>query len=386
MTELSTRLHEMGWQITAYCAKPSWGNTAANEMSAQTSYQGVNIIRVPTLGRQQSSLLSRALFALSFLLATGWQLWRNRHHHSGLVLTTNPPFLGLLGWLFSWLAGKPYLLIVYDVYPDIAVNLGVLSPRSLLTRVWHRITRLIFRNAAALVVIGRDMAEIVRQKLPAHVHDRIVLIPNWSDERGVRPVPVAANRFRQEQGINGQFVVQYAGRMGRTHNLEPLLAAAALMSNEPVLFQFIGEGAKKAQLQALAQAQQLGNVVFLPYQPMERLADMLSAADLAVVCLDSAFTRLSVPSKTYGILASGTPVLGFLDADSEIGQLIRETHCGVVLETPAAAAIAALIRTLYNEPQQRATMAEAGRVTFLQQYTLTHAAQAYDKVLTAMLT
>jgi len=385
MTELATRLSEMGWQITVYCAWPSWGTETA-DTTPITEYQGVQIIRVPTIGDQQSSLLSRALFALSFLVSTGWRVWREREQFSGLVLTTNPPFLGLLGWLFSVLFGKPYLLIVYDVYPDIAVNLGVLSPQSLITRIWARVTRLIFRHAAVLVVIGRDMAKVVREKVPLAGHGRIILIPNWSDERHIQPIPAEANRFRQELGLNGRFVVQYAGRMGRTHNLEPLLEAARMMADEPVHFQFIGEGAKKASLEKLAEQYKLQNVSFLPHQPMNRLAEMLSAADLAVVCLEPAFTGLSVPSKSYGILASGTPILGFMDAENEISQMIQETGCGLVLEEPDEGQVTAVIRTLRNNPQQCRTMAQAGRTTFLRCYTLEHAAQAYDKALSAMLT
>jgi glycosyltransferase involved in cell wall biosynthesis len=291
----------------------------------------------------------------------------------------------LLGVLFARLLGKPYLLIVYDIYPDIAVNLGLLAPRTFLTRYWDWVTRLIFRHAAVLVVIGRDMADIVCAKVPPHIRPRVTLIPNWSDERHIRPMPHEKNPFREEQGLNGHFVVQYAGRMGRTHNLEPLIETAKALAGEPIVFQFIGEGAKKPKLQALAQKYNLDNVVFLPYQPMERLPEMLSAADLAVVCLEKSFTGLSVPSKAYGILASGTPILGFMADHSEISRVVRETGCGLTIEEPAPAQLTAVVRALKNDPQQRQEMADAGRLAFLRHYTLTRAAEAYDRVLNDML-
>ena len=158
------------------------------------------------------------------------------------------------------------------------------------------------------------------------------MIPNWSDERRVRPVPAAANTFRREHGLNGQLVVQYAGRIGEKHNLEPLIDAARLLSDTDVLFQFIGEGAKRSKLEALVADSGLANVQFLPYQPMERLGEMLSAADLAVVCLETGHTGISVPSKAYGVIASATPIIGILDPDGEIGQMIKETGCGVLVE------------------------------------------------------
>ena len=384
MTELAERLTELGWQITVYCARPSWGSEQES-VSPRMTYKGIEIIRVGTLGEQKKNLLSRALFALSFLWGVIVQLWRERKQFPAVVVTTNPPFLGLVGWLFSTLFRLPYLLIVYDIYPEIAVNLEVLSPRSLITKVWYRVTRLIFRKAAVLVVIGRDMERIVKEKLPASQHDRVVLIPNWSDEKRVKPVPKNENSFRQEQNINGEFVVQYAGRMGRTHNLEPLIEAARQLADENILFQFVGDGAKKATLQQMVADYNLTNVQFLAYQPMERLADMLSAADLALVCLDDAFTGLSVPSKSYGIMASGTPILGFVRPDSEIGLMITEEECGLILPTPQAEQIVQAIRRFLRDPQALAAMSSAGYQAFLEKYTLSHAALAYDAALASLV-
>jgi glycosyltransferase involved in cell wall biosynthesis len=112
---------------------------------------------------------------------------------------------------------------------------------------------------------------------------------------------------------------------------------------------------------------------------------MLSAADLAVVCLDTCFSGLSVPSKSYGVIASGTPLLGMLDPGSEIGQLITETACGLVICEPSAKQIAAAIQELSEHPARCRAMADAGRRAFLERYTLAHAARAYDTALTALI-
>ncbi|HXF35620.1 MAG TPA: glycosyltransferase family 4 protein, partial [Actinomycetota bacterium] len=301
-----------------------------------------------------------------------------------MVLTTNPPFLGLVGQLFSRLLRRPYLLIVYDVFPEFAISLGALSAGSPVARAWHRVTRSILASAAVVVVIGRDMEDLIRRKLPASRQDRVVVIPNWSDERRVRPVPREANAFRREHGLDGRFVVQYAGRLGEKHNLEPLVEAARILRGTDVLFQFVGEGAKKPRLQALAAQLGLDNVQFLPYQPMDRLAETLSAADLAVVCLETGHTGISVPSKAYGVIASGTPILGLLDPDGEIGQMVKETGCGVLVE-PDPVEIAEAIRRLMDEEGTRRAMGEAGRSAFLERYTLGHAARAYDAALRSML-
>jgi glycosyltransferase involved in cell wall biosynthesis len=387
MTELMTRLTELGWHVVVYCAKPIWGEEAdeGRPVPPRILYRGVRILRLPTIGKHRGSLLSRGIFAVSFMFGVAVRLLADRDEYDGLVITTDPPFLGVLGWIYWHLLRKPYMLIVYDVFPDIAINLGVVSPRSWFARAWGMATKLMLRGASVIVVIGRDMAEIVRRKVPRRRHDRIVLIPNWSDERRVRPVPRESNAFRAEHELDHHFVVQYAGRFGRTHNVEQLLDAAGQLVDTNAIFQFVGDGWKKDRLERLAAEGRLRNVRFLPYQPMDRLAEMLSAADLAVVCLGTPFTGLSVPSKTYGILASGTPILGLLDPDSEIGRMIDETGCGVTLGDPDPDRIAAVIRELMADPARRRSMSEAGRRAFLERYSLERSTRAYDEALSSMI-
>jgi glycosyltransferase involved in cell wall biosynthesis len=386
MTELATRLTELGWHITVYAAKPAWGSEgdASESAAKELVYEGVRILRVPTIASQRGSLIDKALAAVSFALSVSWAVWRDRRHYDGMVITTNPPFMGALGWLFTRVYRRPYLLIVYDVFPEFAISLGVLKPDSLLTRGWRWLTGAILANASVVVVIGRDMADLIRRKMPPRRHDRVVLIPNWSDERHVRPVPPEGNSFRGEHGLDGRFVVQYSGRLGEKHNLEPLIDAARMLSDTNVLFQFVGEGAKKPKLQEMVSRYRLTNVQFLPYQPMDRLAETLSAGDISVVCLETGHTGISVPSKAYGVMAAGTPILGMLDPVGEIAQTIKETGCGVLVDANPDD-VAATIRDLIADPARTEAMGRAAREAFLEKYTLTHAAEAYDRALAAML-
>ena len=385
MTELATRLAELGWQITVLTSKPSWGtdDPDAGPVPSEMVYRDVRIVRVPTFGSQSGSLVSKAVSAISFVPSVAWALWRRRADYHSLVMTTNPPFVGVLGWIVSRVFRRPYLVIVYDVFPEFAISLGVVSAESWLAELWRRTTRLILCEAAATVVIGRDMKALIEQKMPTRLHYRIVMIPNWSDERHVRPVPTAANTFRKQHASEDTFIVQYAGRLGDKHSLEPLIDAARLLRETNVLFQFVGEGAKKRKLETLVEEHGLRNVQFLPYQPMHRLAEMLSAADLSVVCLERGHTGISVPSKAYGVLASGTPIVGILDPEGEIGQMIAETDCGVLVE-PNGEALATVIQKLMTDEVAMAGMSDAGRRVFLEKYTLAKAAAAYDSVLSSL--
>lgn len=382
MTELATGLAEKGWTVTVYCAQPSLGISFSNSKAPSLlENKGVKIRRVQSFGSHSRNIFARLLFAMSYIASTAWTVFRDRRYYSGLIVTTNPPFLGLVARFMKLVCHKPYIFIVHDVYPDTAVKLGVMSSTSMLTHIWERITRSILRGADAVVVIGRDMEDVVRQKLEKASSHHIVLIHNWSDEQTVYPIPQERNTFFNEHVPKGWFVVQYSGRMGKTHNLEPLIEAAALLMNEPVFFQFIGDGSKRDILYELAQARGLTNIEFLPYQPMSKLAEVLSTADLAVVCLESSHTGLSVPSKTYGIMASGTPTLGFLALDSEIGRTITDNDCGVVVCNPNGAEVAGIIRDLIQTPDRLREMGTKAYRAFQDNYTLARAVQRYNDLM-----
>ena len=382
MTELSLALRKLGWNITVCCAQPSLSIEKENETApGEMDLQGIRIVRVPTMGSYSKGFMARMSFSVTYLLSSLLFTIKNNRSYDGLLITTNPPFLGLIGRMASKLMAKPYVLIVYDIYPDIPIRLGLIRSDSLISFFWDRLSRFVLRGAGCNVVIGRDMERIISARLGPFSQDKTCFIPNWSDEEMVYPVPRDQNAFRKEYSQENQVVVQYSGRMARTHNLEPLIGAAEMMRNDPVCFQFIGDGAKKKALQALAYDKGLKNIRFLPYQPIDRLKEVLSAADLAVVCLDHLFTGLSVPSKTYGILASATPILAFVDKESEIGRTIIENRCGMVLPNPSAEQVAETIRQVIDDPGSLKEMGRRGYQAFKREYTLDIAAHRYSLLL-----
>jgi glycosyltransferase involved in cell wall biosynthesis len=378
MTDLAEVLAARGISVTVICGSPVLSEASAKGLPSRSTRGGVAIERVAGARTYHYGMLGRGLSAVTLIIASAWRVLRRRSDYDGVVVTTDPPFIGLVGWLFSRVFQMRYVAVVYDVYPDTAIRLGVVSADSVAGRLWNRATRAILNRAERVVVIGRDMQRVIAKKLAADRHGRIRLIANWTNERTVRPVDRDCNDFRREHGLSGHYVVQYSGRLGRTHNIEPLVEAAAELENEGVVVQIIGDGAKGAALRRLARSR---NVQFLPYQPLDRLAQVLAAADLGVVCLGSSFTGLSVPSKAYGILAAGVPVLGMLDEDSEIGRMLVEHDCGVVVPNATAADIVRVVRRLRAEPGRDEQLGRNARSAFLAHYTLARAAGEYEALL-----
>lgn len=383
MTELATGLRAKDWRVAAYAARPTSSLVDAEDprVRRQSTYEGVEVNRVTAFGGHRKGIVSRLLFGVTYLVAVLFAVFQDRDRLDALVVTTNPPFIGLVGCLAARVLDIPYAVLVHDVYPDLAVQMGILDADSVQARLWSGITNMTLRRASGIIVLGDDMKTIIERKMDSS-EAPIEVIQNWSDDRSMHPVPDEENSFLHEHDLTSRFTVVYSGNMGRTHNLEPLLEAASELREDPRFrFLLIGDGAKKERLKQMAMRRQLENVSFLPYQPKERLPEVLSAADLSVVCLDSRYTGLSVPSKTYGILATGTAVLGLLDEESEIGQTILRHGCGVVVEDATGADVAAVLRRLVNNPDQVREQSEAARSTFVQRFTRRNAVDQYDQFL-----
>ncbi|MTI88125.1 MAG: glycosyltransferase family 4 protein [Balneolaceae bacterium] len=377
MTELSEALTEKGVDITVFCAPPvhdieNWNQ----EVPRSTKYNGIHIRRAKTLGKHKSGLLYRLLFAFTYMIQTFFYTWRGRKKFDGILVGTNPPFLGIVTLIMKKVFGVKYSVIVYDVYPEYANNLGVIKHNSLISRIWFWITKSILSNSIANITIGRDMQKLIDKKtINSDVTN--VIIPNWSDESVIKPQKNKINSFRKELGLKNELIVLYSGTMNKSHNLEPLLDAAELLKDESIIFVFVGEGSNKENLIKLSKDKSLNKVRFLPFQPKSKLPDVLGSCDISVVCLNKKWTGISVPSKTYGIMAAGRPVMAFLEENSEIGLTINENNCGLVFENPTPKEIAEYLlkyeknRDLLNE------MGENSYEAFINNYTLDKSSEKY---------
>jgi len=383
ITELATGLAQSGYEVIVYCTQPMLAQDAKPAPSHMT-YQNVDITRIPTIGNH-NTLWQRGLFALSFLLGVLTKLFHNRQQIGSVIITTSPPIIGFTAWLFNLLTTIPYLTIVHDVYPDIATRLDVLKPWSIWTYVWEKCTQLILNRSQEIVVIGRDMGPVIKQKLVLESKPKLYYIPNWANPQRIRPIPRQENRFIRKHQLEDFFIVQYAGRLGRLHSLAPLIKAAERLIDKPILFQFIGDGAGRVALESMVSRLKLNNVQFLPYQPIDTLDHVLSAADIGVVRLDEDFTGLAVPSKSYGIMAAGTPILALVALESEIGQMVVETSCGIVLPYAHDEQIADAINDMLACPTYCKQMGRNGRLAFLQHYTLDHALDRYKPIIERQL-
>jgi glycosyltransferase involved in cell wall biosynthesis len=274
------------------------------------------------------------------------------------VLTvTNPPSLPFLAMLACRWKGARCVLLIHDVYPEAAVVAGLLRPGSLIPRFLDRCVRWLYRSVDKIIVLGRDMQELVRSKIDAATP--IDVITNWADLDSIHPMPRDENPLLKETGLTDKFVIQYAGNMGAVHDIETLVRAAVLLRNEPrIHFLMIGSGSKRAWLQSAIQKEQLTNITILPPRPRNESLIFLNACDAAISVFPPGMLGVSVPSRTYNILASGKPIVAVADPGSELALVIDEEQIGWVVKPRDAEGLAAAIRDAASSP---ATIDEMGR-------------------------
>lgn len=273
------------------------------------------------------------------------------------VLAVSPPLtLGLTGWAIARARKGALVFNVQDVFPDVAVELGVLKEGPLLDAT-RRLERFCYERADAVTVLSEELQENVRDKTSRP--DKVRVIPNFVDTIAIAPTG-HENAYRREHGLEGKIVVMYAGNVGLSQSLDIVVeAAAALAHEDDLVFLINGQGAARKELEKRARG--LTNVRFVDMQPAERLPEVLAAADIHLVPLKRGLARSSVPSKTYSILAAARPLIASVDRGSEVARLVEAAEAGIAVPPQDAEALTKAIRRLLEVPAERARMGQNGR-------------------------
>lgn len=328
LTELAVDLERDGLEVSAYTGQPSYHRR--KKCPGKETYRGVRIYRLFSTQFSKDHLPGRLLNGLTFSATVLARLLFSRRRHV-LLVTTNPPFIPWVAWLIQLLRRYKYIVLVHDIYPDVAVRLGYMGEGSLVARVWKWLNRRAYGRASAMIVLGEQMRRVIEnssaQLPPVHV------IHNWADGSQIRPVAKKLNPFVKRHGLEGKLVVLYSGNLGQAHELETLVEAAERLKDlHELVILFIGQGARKAKLMSIVAERHLGNVLFLPPVPYEELPYSLTAGDVGVVTLERGVEGLCEPSKLYGYLAAGLAILALVGENSEVAAIVKKHRCGYRLD------------------------------------------------------
>lgn len=290
-----------------------------------------------------------------------------------VVYVTNPP----LSYLLSLCLKNPFSIIVYDIYPDALTNIGI-KKTNFLYKKWEKWNNKLFAKADKIFTLSDGM----KKQLSSYTdNDRIVSIPNWSASTKLHPINKEENIFIKRHNLTDQFIVLYSGNIGNTHNVEYIIEVAKkLKEYNNIQFLIIGEGGKKKTLENKVAEYELSNCSFLTWQNVDMMPYSLASADVAVVTLNDDTAALSVPSKTYNLLAVGTPLLCIASEKTELYKLVSEYNNGKCFDKNDVAEMSEYILNIYNNPILKNELSR-NSLEASKQYTYKNAEQYVQKLL-----
>jgi len=318
---------------------------------------GVRVVRTYLYAAPNKGIVKRSLCYASFMVSSVVQGYRPLGRPDVLV-ATSPQFLALLsGWTLSRLEGVPLVAEIRDLWPDSIVAVGALPAGSLPIRALSRLERFMYGQADLLVSVTRSFVPF----LTARGARRVVVIPNGADTTHFVPGEDRES-LRRRFGLTGRFVACFAGTLGMAHGLDTVLDAAGLLSarRPDVLFWLVGEGARRAELEAEARRRGLSNVRFEGQLPRREMPGVLAAADAALVLLrPSPLFDTVLPSKMFEAMAAGCPVI--LGVRGEARQLLEESGAGWAVEPGSAQELAATVASVAGDAVEARRRGVAGR-------------------------
>jgi colanic acid biosynthesis glycosyl transferase WcaI len=389
MTRIVGELAERGHEVHVVTALPWYRDHAveagweARVGATETTTWGTITRLNPFAGSDKRNLLRRAcgFVAFSALAAVAGVSAGGVFRHVDAVIAMSPPLtMGLTGRLVAWSHRAPLVFNIQDVFPDAAVRTGTISPATRTGRAViaaaSRLERVSYRLADAVTVLSDDLADNVRGKLPDSRAAKVRMIPNFVDTEAIVPAD-RMTAYRADLGIGTEPVVLYAGNVGFSQSLDLVLEAARRLPD--VTFVINGEGSRRDEL--AEQAAGIANVRFGRYVPDERLVELLATGDIHLVPLRAGLAAVSVPSKTYSILAAGRPVVASIDPGTEVPRILEASGGGVAVPPDDPDALTDAIRALVGDRGRIEAMGNAARAWIERAASPSAVAGSYERLI-----
>ncbi len=380
-TMLCRNLVQLGHQVTILTMVPHYPSGRVppayrGKWASKSIENGVEVIRVGLPSVDRTNLVQRLWQFVCYQVGATLAGLGKKYD---VVMAASP---SLIMWLpfavFVTLPRKPAVYSIFDVYPSVGVTLGIFRNKAVIAFV-SGLEKFCLKNARVVRTISESFKpELRAMGVP---DEKMALVYDWVDTDLIKPLP-HDNSFAREHDLTGRFVVLYAGNVGLSQGLEHVLTAAEkLTAEKDITFVIVGEGASREHLMAEAERRQLRNVKFIPFQPRQRLPEVLASADISLISLQRGIGLGSLPSKTFSILASGRPIVACIDEESETRSLIERAEAGLCVPPEDPQSLVNAILSLKNDKDLRQRMGRNGRLWAEAHHSPQAGAKKIEKIL-----
>ena len=364
--DLPMRLSEQGWDVTLVISRAEYRKKG---VTLEQHFAGTNV-RVKRVGLpwpgEVSKRIPKTLVMLSYCIAACFQILFSKTDLR--VFLTQPPCFSNIGRFKKRFSKQEYVCVLMDLYPEVIFANNLMKEGSFLGKRLSKLAKGSRASAGKLVTIGRDMTGYLVET--GIVADKLAYIPNWAGVETPAMVPHESNSLRAEWGYTkDDFLVIYSGNMGVSHHFDELLGAAMeFKDHDRIKFVFIGEGPRKKEVREFQDKYNLPNVRIMGYQPMSRLIESLSSADVHFISLKDGFGGLVVPSKVFGVLSVGRPIIFQGATESEISKMLVDHECGVQVDIGDQSNVSAQIQSYANDQEKAQANGERAWYAYNSQY------------------
>lgn len=386
VTELAEGLVKKGHEVRVVTAMPWYPQREIYEKYKGQFYReeiinGVTVQRCYIWVRPQASLIDRILMELSFVLTSFIRALAGKRPDVILLTVPGLPVCvpaAILGLIYR----SPIILNLQDILPDAAVITGLLTNKKLIG-VFKALEKFAYWRANKISVIANGFVDNLLGKGVSK--EKIELIPNWVDVNFIRPIPKENNTFCLENQLGEKFVVMYAGNIALTQGIETVINAAVRLRNHPdIEIVIVGDEKALTRLQLYRDTCKATNVTLLPFQPREKLPEMLAAADIGLVVQKHNVISFNMPSKIPVLLASGRAIIGSVPGTGTAARAIEESGGGIVVPPETPAALARAILDLYKNRDQVRLLGEKSRKFAVEKYSFDQALEQYEQLFVSV--
>lgn len=352
MTELTASVQK-DFDITVIAAQPGYaGERSKAQKVFETEFlENIKVIRIRLPEVNKNSKSSRIRYIFSYFALANIALLKERQTDVIFTISQPPVLGGLIGTIGKFLKRSKHIYSIHDFNPEQAEAVSYTNKQFIFDFA-RAIDKMNCRYADHVLLVGQDMAGTLEKRFSNSKVPDYTVISNWTNENEIIPLDNSnevVKDFLEKNGLLDKFIVMYSGNLGLYYDLENIIKIAQEFKEEPdIVFLFIGEGAVKKKMEEYVEENNLSNVLFLPYQPKEFIPYSLNAADIHLVVNQKGIKGVSVPSKIYGVMAAGKPVLGVVEKESEIDRLISESGSGIVVEPQNYESIADTVKLFHK--------------------------------------